>query len=77
MMVIAGALAHPTTRSSFRSLFISPIKTFPGPPGTATGEPGALTNNGCCNAFEGTLGKGQEIKNDIEEAASNNANRAK
>jgi hypothetical protein len=47
---------------------MSPIKTFPGPPGTDTGDPGAFTNNGCCDALEGMLPDGHEIKN----AASNN-----
>src|SRR5262249_45520621 len=56
-------------------LFISPIKTFPGPPCTATGDPGALTNNGCCDAFAGTSPEGQEINNDVHDAASNRIHR--
>src|SRR5829696_5071188 len=71
--VIERAGAQATTRSSFRSLFMSPIKMLPGPPWTDTGEPGALANNDCCDAFEGVLPEGQE--NDIHDAASNKLNR--
>ena len=58
------ARAEATTRSSFRSLFRSPIKTLPGPPWTATGEPGALVNTDCGEALEGALPEGHEIKYD-------------
>jgi len=54
---------------------MSPIKTLPGPPWTDTGEPGALANNDCCDAFEGVLPEGQEIKNEVQDAASNKDNR--
>jgi hypothetical protein len=40
---------------------MSPIKMLPGPLGTDTGEPGALANN-CCDASEGVLPEGHEIK---------------
>ena len=46
-----------------------------GPLCTATGEPGALVNNGCCDAFEGALPEGQET-NEVENAATNKVNRA-
>lgn len=50
-----------------------------GPPSTDTGEPGALVNNdccaACCEAFEGVLRGGQEIKNEVKDAASNKVNR--
>jgi hypothetical protein len=55
-------------------LFISPIKTLPGPPWTDTGEPGALANNDCCEALEGLLPEKQE-RNEIEDAASNRISR--
>jgi hypothetical protein len=59
-------------------LFISPIRTVPGPPWTDTGEPGAFTNNDCCGAFEGAFPAGQEIKNDVQNAiSSDRANRPK
>jgi hypothetical protein len=50
---------------------------LPGPPWTATGEPGALVNNDCSDAFEGVLGEGQEIKNEVQDAISNKVNRPK
>ena len=39
------------------------------------GEPGALVNNDCCNAFEGALPPGQEMNNEVQDAASNTVNR--
>ena len=47
-----------------------------GPPRTDTGEPGALANNDCGDVFEGVLPEGQEIKNEVEDAASNKVNLA-
>ena len=41
------------------------------------GEPGALVNDDCCDAFEGVLPEGQEMKNEVQEAASNKLNRPK
>jgi hypothetical protein len=70
MTVIDRARPRATTRSGFRSLFISPIKTPLGALGTATGDPWALTNNGCCDAFDGV----HEIKYDAHDAANNNVN---
>jgi hypothetical protein len=54
---------------------MSPIKTFPGPPCTATGDPGAFLNSGCCAAFEGALPEGQELNNDVHDAITNRINR--
>jgi hypothetical protein len=39
------------------------------------GEPGALANNGCCDAFEGMLPEGQETKNELHDIARNKVNR--
>jgi hypothetical protein len=59
---------------------MSPIKMLLGPPWTDTGEPGALANNdcsdACCEAFEGVLPGGQEMKNEVQDAVSNKVNRA-
>ena len=44
-----------------------------GPPSTATGEPWALANNDSCDALEGVLLVGQEIKDTV----SNRLNRPK
>ena len=55
---------------------MSPIKMLLGPPWTDTGEPGALANNDCCDAFEGVLPGWQETKNEVQDAASNKVNRA-
>jgi len=35
-----------------------------------------LANNACCT-FEGVLPEGQEIKNEVQDATSNNVNRLK
>jgi hypothetical protein len=56
-------------------LFISAIKTLLGPPWTDTGEPGAVTNNDCCDAVEGVLPERQEM-NETADAVSNKVNRA-
>jgi hypothetical protein len=54
---------------------MSAIKILLGPSCTVTGEPGALVNNDCCDAFEGVLLEGHEMKNEIQGAASNKVNR--
>jgi hypothetical protein len=56
---------------------MSAIKMFPGPSWTDTGELGALLNNDCCDASEGLLPEGQEIKNELQVVTSNKLNRAK
>src|SRR6188474_1804544 len=71
--VIERACAQATTRSGFRSLFMSPIKMLLGPPWTATGEPGASANNACCAALEAMSPAGREIKNNVHDPASNKA----
>jgi hypothetical protein len=55
---------------------MSPIKMLLGPPWTATGEPGAFVNHDSCDAFEGVLPEGQDVKNEIQDAASNKLNSA-
>jgi hypothetical protein len=55
---------------------MSAIKMLLGPPWTDTGEPGALVNNDCWDAFEGVLPGLQERKNGDQDAASNKVNRA-
>jgi hypothetical protein len=39
------------------------------------GAPGALANNGCCNAFVGVLPAGHEINNEAQDAVSNSVSR--
>jgi hypothetical protein len=53
---------------------MSPIRTLLGAHGRNTGEPCAAVKNDCCDAFEGVLPEGQEMKKEIEDAASNRAN---
>src|SRR5262245_55625506 len=69
--VIERVRALASIRSGFRSQFMSPINMLLGPPCTATGEPGELANNDCWIASELVLPEGQEMKNEIEDAANN------
>jgi hypothetical protein len=52
---------------------MSPIKTLPGPPWNATGDP--VVNNDCSDASDGVLPEGHEINNELHDAATIKANR--